>query len=103
MLSRTWVESYQRFYDSFANAAQADGLLFRIEETNSYFNGGAKDVSNTFASALWGLDYMHWWASHGAGAESIFIQGNMLPLETRTPNVSTPCFCDQRTDMPFSR
>jgi hypothetical protein len=66
MLSRAWVESYQRFYDSFAKAAQADGLPFRIEETNSYFNGGAKDVSNTFASALWGLDYMHWWASHGA-------------------------------------
>jgi hypothetical protein len=66
MLSRTWVKSYERFYESFAKAAQTDGLPFRIEETNSYFNGGAKDVSNTFASALWGLDYMHWWASHGA-------------------------------------
>jgi hypothetical protein len=66
MLSRAWVESYERFYESFAMAAQADQLPFRIEETNSYFNGGAKDVSNTFASALWGLDYMHWWASHGA-------------------------------------
>jgi len=66
MLSRAWVESYERFYKSFAMAAQADQLPFRIEETNSYFNGGAKDVSNTFASALWGLDYMHWWASHGA-------------------------------------
>jgi hypothetical protein len=66
MLSRAWVESYERFYESFALAAQADHLPFRIEETNSYFNGGAKDVSNTFASALWGLDYMYWWATHGA-------------------------------------
>lgn len=66
MLSRAWVESYEHFYESFAIAARADQLPFRIEETNSYFNGGAKDVSNTFASALWGLDYMHWWAEHGA-------------------------------------
>jgi hypothetical protein len=66
MLSSAWAESYERFYDSFAMAAQANQLPFRIEETTSYFNGGAKDVSNTFASALWGLDYMHWWAAHSA-------------------------------------
>jgi len=66
MLSKAWVTSYGRFYESFALAAQSDQLQFRIDETNSYFNGGARDVSNTFASALWGLDYMHWWASHDA-------------------------------------
>ena len=33
---------------------------------NNFYNGGAKDVSDTFAAALWGLDLMHWWAVHGA-------------------------------------
>jgi hypothetical protein len=25
---------------------------------------GVTNASNTFASALWALDYMHWWAAH---------------------------------------
>jgi hypothetical protein len=66
ILSSAWVASYDSFYRSFAYAAQASHLPYRIEETNNYFNGGAKDVSDTFPSALWGLDYMHWWAFHGA-------------------------------------
>jgi hypothetical protein len=41
-------------------------LPFRLEEANSFFNGGAQDVSDTMASALWALDYLYWWASHGA-------------------------------------
>ncbi|HUB87608.1 MAG TPA: hypothetical protein VMB22_06920, partial [Verrucomicrobiae bacterium] len=28
--------------------------------------GGRRDVSDTFASALWGLDYSWWWATHDA-------------------------------------
>jgi hypothetical protein len=39
---------------------------YRLEEANSLFHGGATGVSNSFASALWGLDFMHWWAAHGA-------------------------------------
>jgi Glycosyl hydrolase family 79, N-terminal domain len=34
------------------------GLPFRLAETNSCYGGGKKDVSDTFASALWGADYM---------------------------------------------
>jgi hypothetical protein len=37
-----------------------------LEETNSFFNGGVKGASDTFTAALWALDYMYWWASHGA-------------------------------------
>ncbi len=66
MLSEKWIKSYEKFYDSFAPEIQEKGLRYRIEETNSYYNGGAPGVSNTFASALWGLDYMYWWASHNA-------------------------------------
>jgi hypothetical protein len=29
------------------------------------FTGGVKDASDAFATALWALDYMHWWAAHG--------------------------------------
>ncbi len=66
MLSTAWVNSYDSFFQSFAHNAETSRLPYRVEETNSYYNGGAKDVSDTFASTLWGLDYMHWWASHGA-------------------------------------
>jgi hypothetical protein len=65
MLSRAWLEQYDRLYNSFAMAAQSIGLPYRLEETNN-FTGGAKDASDAFASALWVLDYLHWWAAHHA-------------------------------------
>ena len=67
MLSPAWVRKYERFYDAFAAPALSNGLPYRVEEANNFFNGGAFDVSDTFASALWALDYLHWWAAHGAG------------------------------------
>ena len=66
MLSGEFPRKYQRLYDSFVPMTISNGLPYRLEEVNNYFNGGAKDVSNTFASALWGLDFLHWWATHGA-------------------------------------
>lgn len=66
MLSSRFLRVYQELYDSFVPAAAANGLPYRLEEVNNYYNGGAKGVSDTFAAALWGLDFMHWWAAHGA-------------------------------------
>ncbi|HEV2436092.1 MAG TPA: hypothetical protein VG077_08830 [Verrucomicrobiae bacterium] len=66
MLSDNFVKSYETLYNGFVPAALSDGLPYRLEEANNYFNGGAKGVSDTFAAALWGLDFMHWWAEHGA-------------------------------------
>ena len=66
MLSPNWVADYAAIYNAFAPAAGAHGLAYRLEETNNYYNGGARNVSDTLASALWALDYMHWWAAHGA-------------------------------------
>jgi hypothetical protein len=66
MLTTDFTDAYQKLYDGFVPAAQAHGLPYRLEEANNYFNGGATDVSDTFASALWGLDFMYWWAEHGA-------------------------------------
>jgi hypothetical protein len=65
-MSNSFPKAYQKLYDSFVPMTQKLGLPYRLEEVNNYFNGGATNVSNTFASALWGLDFMYWWASHGA-------------------------------------
>jgi uncharacterized protein (TIGR03437 family) len=38
--------------------AQGQTIPWRMAETNSCYNGGEKGVSDVFASALWGVDYM---------------------------------------------
>jgi hypothetical protein len=47
-------------------ATKSTGIPFRMGECNSYFNGGAMGVSNSFASALWVLDFMFGCAQGGA-------------------------------------
>lgn len=47
-------------------ASQSTGIPFRIGECNSYFNGGAMGVSNSYASALWVLDFLFGCAQGGA-------------------------------------
>lgn len=66
MLGKGFVNTYQKLYAGFVPVAAASGLPYRLEEVNNYYNGGATNVSDTFASALWGLDFMYWWAEHGA-------------------------------------
>ena len=58
--------TYQTFYDKFVPPLKEAGIPYRLEEANNFYNGGAKDVSDSFASALWGLDYLFWWASKGS-------------------------------------
>jgi hypothetical protein len=38
-------------------AAAANGLPMRVDEANSAYSGGVDGVSNTYASALWVIDY----------------------------------------------
>jgi hypothetical protein len=57
---------YTNFSANFVLAILSNALPYRLEEANSFYDGGALDVSDTFASALWALDYQWWWASHGA-------------------------------------
>jgi len=66
MLSTTFVSKYQASHDAYASQVLATGLTFRLSETNNFFSGGCPGASNAFASALWGLDYMYWWATHQA-------------------------------------
>lgn len=65
MLSPDWVNvNYPALYENVLLPVAADGLLFRMTECNDYAFG-VNGASNGFVSALWALDYMHWWAEHG--------------------------------------
>jgi len=65
LLSAAWIqEKYQKYYDLAVPPLADSHLPYRMEEANNFYNGGAKDVSDSFAAALWGLDYLHFWASH---------------------------------------
>lgn len=66
MLSPKFLDVYQKLYDDFVPAVLAAGKHYRLEEANSFSNGGAAGASDAYASSLWGLDYLYWWASHGA-------------------------------------
>jgi hypothetical protein len=64
MLSPAWHDIYQKYYDKLVPGL--GNVPWRLEEANNFYNGGAVDISDTFASALWGLDYLYWYADHGA-------------------------------------
>lgn len=64
MLSPGWdTVTNQTLYNVMAAPVLADGLPYRFTEANEEV-GGLTNASGTFASALWALDYMHWWAAH---------------------------------------
>ncbi len=86
MLSPAWQESYEKAWNSFVPVAKESGIPYRLEEANNFFNGGAKDVSDTFAAALWGLDYLYWWAGHDATGVN-FHTGDFVAAGER----NTPC------------
>jgi hypothetical protein len=65
MLSRNWVTNkYPSFYKLTLAPAAEEGLRCRMTEANDYLHG-VTNASDAFASALWALDYMHWWAARG--------------------------------------
>lgn len=60
--------------------AAKPNLPWRMSETNSCYNGGYDGVSNVFASALWGVDYMFTLAA--AGADGVNFHGGGTGLYT---------------------
>ena len=66
MLSPRWLSANQQLYDRMAAPVLADGLPYRFTEANDHYSGGVKDASDSFAGALWALDFLHWWAEHNA-------------------------------------
>ena len=85
LLSPDIEKRYQKLYDSFGPAVARAGLPYRLEETNSFYNAGAENVSDTFASALWGLEYLHWWADHDAAGVN-FHTGDKTAAGNRLRN-----------------
>lgn len=65
ILSPAMAKHYAKFAANFVPAVLSNGLACRLEEANSFYDGGALDVSDTFAAALWALDYQWWWEAHG--------------------------------------
>jgi hypothetical protein len=66
MLSPAWVKANQTLFDKVAAPVFSNGLNFRFTEANDHYSGGVSNASDTFAGALWALDFLHWWAAHGA-------------------------------------
>jgi hypothetical protein len=58
--------------------SQDHGLAFRINEVNSFSGGGKAGVSDTFAEALWSLDYMFLLASYGCEGVNMETDLNQL-------------------------
>lgn len=80
MLSPRWVN--KRYPREFRAQSQviADGYPYRLTELNDYLRG-VYHASNAFASALWTLDVMHWWAEHGAAGVN-FHNNEWFPTDT---------------------
>ncbi len=56
-------------------AAKAAGMRYRMAEGNSCFHGGKSGVSDAFASALWGADYMLLLAQAGCAGVNLHTGG----------------------------
>jgi len=73
----------------------ASHIPLRVCEANSFFGGGQPGVSDTFASALWALDFM--WVLAGGGAVGVNMETGVNHLDfvsyyspIRTEKDSTP-------------
>jgi hypothetical protein len=56
--------------------AKGIGVPYRIAECNSFYNGGASGVSNSYASSLWVIDYLFNCAQGGAVGGNFHGGGN---------------------------
>ena len=80
----TTYTPYPWFYANNLAPVAAAGLRYRLTESNDYLTG-VPGASNVFASALWALDYLHWWAAHGAAGVN-FHNKQWLYTDTIVPD-----------------
>ncbi len=80
---RTTYTPYPWFYANHLAPVSAAGLRYRLTESNDYLTG-VPGASNAFASALWALDYLHWWAAHAAAGVN-FHNKQWLYTDTIVP------------------
>ncbi len=84
----TTFTPYPWLYANNLAPAVAQGVPFRLTESNDYLTG-VPGASNAFASGLWTLDYMHWWAEHNAAGVN-FHNKQWIYTDTIVPNPN-PC------------
>lgn len=66
MLSPDAYKGYEAIYKPMAKTLEGTDITYRLTETNTYYMSGLKGVSDSYASALWGVDYLYWWAMRKA-------------------------------------
>ncbi len=84
MLKDSAYTIYQDILDGMKEAVNGTPVTFRMTETNSFWYSGLKGASDSYASALWSLDYLHWWTSHGAAGLN-FHTGDITGGEITLP------------------
>ncbi|HEY1789359.1 MAG TPA: glycosyl hydrolase family 79 C-terminal domain-containing protein [Verrucomicrobiae bacterium] len=66
MLSPNYLNrKYPSLFKDAISPVLAKGMPYRMTEADDCLKG-IPNASDSFASALWALDYLHWWAAHGA-------------------------------------
>jgi hypothetical protein len=66
MLSPNYLSRrYPALFDNAIAPVLAENMPYRMTESDDCLKG-VPNASDSFASALWALDYLHWWAAHGA-------------------------------------
>ncbi len=65
------TNSYPSHYNNYEAVAASDGFPFRLTEFDSFSGGNVSGGSDGFASALFALDAMHWWAQQGCAGLSV--------------------------------
>jgi hypothetical protein len=85
MLSPAWLASNQRLYDRMAVPVLKEGLPYRFTEANDHYSGGVPGASDTYAGALWALDFLHWWAAHDTRGVD-FHNTQWVPNDVITPD-----------------
>jgi hypothetical protein len=58
----------------YASVSRTSGIPFRLDEANTVSCGGRNGVSNTFASALWAVDFIA--RAMASGIAGVNLQGN---------------------------
>jgi hypothetical protein len=66
MMSTDWEKRYATVLKSITDAVAGTSVPYRMTETNSLWYGGLEGASDSYASAIWSIEYMYWWAEHGA-------------------------------------
>jgi hypothetical protein len=81
-------KNYQPVLAKYQAISGAARVPWRMSETSSFYGGGKAGVSDTFASALWALDYLFVLAAYGASGVNMETGVNHLGVVSKYTPVS---------------